>query len=102
MRTYEDMEIYHQENPQMYEAFKRFTFQVIESGRPYFSASGIMERIRWYTLIESRSADSFKVNENIKPFYARKFEMDYPEHKGFFRQRRSVADKLKTDPSSSV
>ena len=87
-----DFNIYHEENPQVYEAFKKFTFQAIAKGRKYFSSEMVINRLRWYTQVESNS-DIFKINNNYKAFYSRKFEEDFPKYKGFFRKRRSVANK---------
>jgi hypothetical protein len=85
-------EMYHKENPQIYEAFERFSLDVIRTGRKYFSAEMVINRIRWYTTIESDN-DKFKVNNNYKPHYSRMFEENHPEYKGFFRKRRSHADQ---------
>lgn len=91
MITLEEMEKYHKNNPQVYEAFELFTFQVIRSGRKYFSARAIMERVRWNSQIEAKN-DLFKINDHQVPFYSRLFESNHPHHKGFFIKRRSVAD----------
>lgn len=93
IQSKQEMRVYHQENPHIYAAFEKFTFQVIEAGRKNFSACGIIERIRWFTMIESKTG-TFKVSENMKPFYARLFEEKHPQYKGFFRKRRSVADEI--------
>ena len=84
---------YHHENPKVFETFKKFTFQVIDSGRKYFSARAIWERIRWVTQVEDNSI-TFKLSDHPMPFYARLFENKYPEYKGFFRKHRCEADKL--------
>jgi len=76
---------YHKENPQVYTLFKKFTFSVIDTGRKYYSAMGIIQRIRWHTDIEGKG--TFKINNNYTPGYARLFERDHPAYKGFFRMR---------------
>jgi hypothetical protein len=75
---------YHAENPSIYEAFKKFTFQVIQK-RKRFGARSIMERIRWDTVIEGN--DAFKINDNYTAYYVRLFDKDFPEHIDFFRKR---------------
>lgn len=97
MLTVEEMEMYHQDNPQVYEAFENFTMQVIASGRKYFSGRAIFERIRWHSQIEAKN-DTFKINDHQVPFYARLFEEKHPQYKGFFKKRRSVADDRKEVP----
>ncbi len=78
--------IFHAENPQVYELFKRFTFQVISAGRDRYSSDAICHRIRWHTTIEARG-DTFKINDHHTAFYARLFMDDHPQHRGFFETR---------------
>lgn len=94
MLTIEEMELYHTENPHIYEAFEKFTFQAISSGRKYFGSQAIAERIRWYSQIEAKT-DIYKINDHQTPYYARLFEKNHHQHKGFFRKRKSIADGLK-------
>ena len=87
-----DFEIFDQENPEVYEIVKKYTFQAIDSGRQRFGIAMIYERVRWYIAIETRG-DTFKLNNNFKAFYARKFIHEYPQHKDFFELRSSIADR---------
>ena len=73
-------------NPDIYSLFEKFTIEVINSGYKHFSADAICHRIRWYTNIEKKRYE-FKLNNNFTSRYARKFEADYPQHKGFFNLR---------------
>jgi hypothetical protein len=82
---------YHQDNPQVYVAFKDFTWKTIARGFKHYSAKGVFELVRWHTGVAGN--DQFKINNNYTPFYARLFEKDYPEHAGFFRQRESKFDE---------
>lgn len=93
MLTKFKFDIYDAENPQVYRMFEQFTLQVIKTGRKNFGAQVIAERLRWYSAIETIS-DDYKINNDYVAFYARKFEELHPEHKGFFRKRRSVADEV--------
>jgi hypothetical protein len=81
-----ESEAYHQANPEVYELIKRFTFQVIAAGFEHYSITSIYERVRWHTMVET-SGDPFKINNNHRAYYARKFMEDHPEHRGFFRTR---------------
>lgn len=78
---------YHGANPEVYELFKQFAFSAISTGRQVFSVATIIERIRWEANVMIDRTDEFKINNNHKPFYARKFMEDYPEYAGFFRIR---------------
>lgn len=82
---------YHRDNPHVYELFKEFALQIIKSGHKNFSARGIFHRIRWETYTDDRF-EPLKVNNNYSSGYARLFEQDYPEHKGFFRKRKLTAE----------
>ncbi|MBM66092.1 MAG: hypothetical protein CMH55_07655 [Myxococcales bacterium] len=83
---------FHRANPQVYRLFCRFTREAIEAGRRHFGARMIYERIRWYTMIETRSADGFKLNDHHHPYYARLFMRDHPEYAGFFRTRKAQGE----------
>lgn len=78
--------VFHAENPEVWELFKRYTFQIIERGYRNYSARAVIHRIRWHTSVETRGSD-FKINNNWTPHYSRLFREAYPEHSGFFRTR---------------
>lgn len=89
MTLEERFEKYHERNPHIYRAFRHYAFQAIAAGRKHLGVGLIAERIRWDTVISGD--DGFKINNNYRAFYARKFMEDYPEFKGFFRTRRQVS-----------
>jgi len=74
---------WHQKNPQIYEQFKKFTFQAIGMGHSKFSAWLIVNRIRWETMIATTGSD-FKISNDYIAYYARQFMFDHPEHDGIF------------------
>ena len=82
---------YHKENPQIWEAFKNYSFEAKKKGFKHYSANGIFEIIRWHTDVQSR--DKYKVNNNYRPDYARKMMEEFPEFKGFFRIRELKAKR---------
>jgi len=79
---------FHHKNPEVYELFKRFTFQVVNSGRHGYGARSLIERIRWHTNIETTDPD-FKINNNHAPHYARMFMLEFPKHDKFFTTRET-------------
>lgn len=87
MSIREDFELFDSENPQVYELFKHFAFEAIRAGKKTLSSYLIIERIRWETEVVTRD-EPFKVNNNYRPDYARKFMKDFPEHGGIFRTRQ--------------
>jgi hypothetical protein len=80
-----NFEKYDDENPQIWEAFKKFSFQAKAKGFKNYGTSGIFEIIRWHTAIESKG--EYKISNNYKPDYGRKMMRLYPEFKGFFRTK---------------
>ena len=87
---------YHQENPQVYEAFKTFTFELIHAGHTQrLGAKLIIERIRWQSLISGN--DAFKVNNNYAPYYSRMFMEEFPQFMDIFATRSSGADAKKCE-----
>lgn len=85
---------YDMANPQIYELFKRFSLEAIKAGRRKLSASLITERIRWEVFVVVDTDDEFKINNNWRSFYARKFMNEFPEYDGVFATRSSVADEV--------
>lgn len=78
------------DNPHIYEAFKNYTFAAIAKQYKCFSAEFIFNVIRWETAISGK--DQYKINNDFKAFFARKFMQDYPQYTGYFITRKSLAD----------
>ena len=75
---------FHKKNPEVYELFKKFTFDAINRGHTRLSAWMITNRIRWETQIETVN-DDYKISNDYIALYSRKFMKDYPQHNGFFK-----------------
>lgn len=84
---------FHAQNPEFYQLFVRFSVEAANAGRKRFGAFAVINRIRWYTMVETRG-DTYKVNNNWAPFYARLFEHEFPEHEGLFEMRQALADQM--------
>ena len=80
-----------QDNPQVYEAFKKLTFSALDNGDAHASAGDLFQDIRSDPEITTESGDQFKINQNFSPFYAQKLVKEHPCH--------SQAFKLKKQPS---
>ena len=59
---------YHTENPHVYELFKKYCSAALDSGRQHYSAYA-------------------KLNNNHRPYYARMYQMQFPNRAHFFRTR---------------
>lgn len=68
----DEVQAFHKAHPAVWELFVRFT----------------LERIRWESDVATDEGGStFKLNNNYRAFYARRFMRMYPEWSGFFRTR---------------
>ena len=77
---------WHNENPEFYKLFERFTFEAIRNGHPRLSAWLIVNRIRWETMIVTTGSD-FKISNDFIAFYSRYFMHKNPQYLGFFKTR---------------
>jgi len=84
---------FHQDNPQVYRLFKKFTYTAIGKGHNRLSSEMIINRIRWETEVET-SDPCYKINNDYKPFYARMFMAENPQYQNFFNVRGSHADEI--------
>jgi len=82
----DQFQTYDQENPHIYRLFKRFAREALDRGYKNYSANAIFERIRWYVDVETEG-DQFKINNNYRPYYARKLMGEDSVFKDFFRVR---------------
>ena len=73
-------------NPQFYPLFCQFTSQLLERGWANIGVALIFERIRWESMTTT-VGEPFKLNNNYKSIYARRFMRDFAQHDGCFRLR---------------
>ena len=91
---------FHQENPHIYQYFKRFAFEVISHGFDHYSARAIIHRIRWHLAVNTKEimpnpddpTRNLKICNNHTPYYSRMFMEDFPQHVGFFRTRETLGE----------
>jgi len=74
-------------NPKVWEYFCRFALQAANRKRKKIGARLIFERIRWEIFIVTND-EEFKINNNHAPYYARKFQAEFPEHAELFEIRK--------------
>lgn len=84
---------YFRENPRVWERFCEHSLALIARGVRHYSALTLVCVIRFERDLEAREAGTgFRINNNAIPFYARLFELAYPEHEGFFQKRRLISE----------
>jgi hypothetical protein len=97
---------FHQQHPEVWKLFVKFTFDRINRGFKHYSARAIFHRIRWETdQAKDVAENEFKIGNNHSPFYARAFMRSYPQYgptldkddrvveQGFFRIREQISEK---------
>lgn len=77
---------FHRANPEVYRLFDRYCREAIRSGRTRLGAKMVVERMRWFTDIETSDGE-FKLRNDFTAFYARLWQIRHPEHPAFFRER---------------
>jgi len=83
--TQENFIKYDQENPDVYDLFKRFALEASKH-RTRYSAKSIFHRIRWETMVSGKDSE-FKIDDGWISHYARKFLAEFPSLEGFFETR---------------
>ena len=84
--------VFSNKHPEVTELFVRFTTEIINRGFKNYSVSAVFERIRWETdQADVDGKSTFKLNNNYRAWYARRFMEHNPEHAGFFRTRRRAS-----------
>lgn len=78
--------------PQVWDLFVKLAFERINNGRRHLSASQIVEKIRHDTNAGNSCAKRFKINNNFRAFYVRKWKQHFPEYAGFFRTRKQPSE----------
>ncbi len=90
--TREAFERFDAENPVVWAKFKEFTRQAIDAGLKHFGVAAIWERLRWWSAFET-VGDPFKLNNNWRAWFSRKFAEEFPIHAKFFLTRDAKADE---------
>ena len=83
---------FHRKHPEVWDMFVQFTFQMINRGYKNYSVNAVFERIRWEIDAGGDGLTCFKLNNNYRAFYSRRFMASYPQHAGFFRTRTQTSE----------
>lgn len=84
--------VYHAENPHVYALFLKYAREVKSKGYDRFSAKAIFERLRWHLNFETKSNDTFKLNNSYTAYYARKAMDENKDLDSFFQLREKSTD----------
>lgn len=78
-------------NPRVWELFQYYTLELISRGFQHYSSDAVIQRIRWHVSLETKEEDpysSIKIGDHYRAYYARLFHVKYPQHGGFFRNKK--------------
>jgi hypothetical protein len=79
---------FHKDNPQIYEAFKRFSYEIKNSGRAKYSHWMIANRVRWNFDTMIKGDYDFKLSNDYITIFARLLVWNCPEFEGFFTLKK--------------
>jgi hypothetical protein len=75
---------YDQSNKHIYELYKSIAVKMAQEGRRQIGSKYIFEAMRYDYTFNSNN-DSYKVNNNFAPMYARKFVLEHPQYGNLFK-----------------
>ena len=85
---------FHEENPQVYDWFKKYAFHLIDKkGKEKISSKLIINRIRWEIYMTTTTEGNYRINDAFTAHYSRLFVEDYPEYENMFEFRRLRSDQ---------
>ena len=87
-QIFERFKVFHADNPEIWELFKKYAKQLIDSGRDHYSSDCIMHRIRWHVVVDTRSGEGLKINDHYTAYYARMWLATNPDGPELFQLRK--------------
>jgi hypothetical protein len=82
---------FHAGNREVWELFEYYTLQLINRGFEHHSSDAVVQRIRWHVDLETKDEEPYgkiKISDHYRAYYARLFHVAYPEHGGFFNNKK--------------
>ena len=78
--------IYHRNNPAVLFELRRLALELVDAGHRHHSIKGLWEVLRFNRLVKT-DGKTYKLNNNLTPFYARLLMEVEPRLEGFFHTR---------------
>ena len=91
MKLDREFEKFHRENPHVYRWLREIALRLRRKGRDHYSARTLVHAFRFHTAMGTTD-ETFKINNNVSPYYARLLMEQEPELDGFFETRIAAAD----------
>lgn len=93
---------YHQTNPHVYGVFKQIVMERLARGKTLGQSNHTMCALREKFDLEVKGDFEFKINQIFGAAYVRMFELDCPQHIGFFHKKISDFDTIDFLPSLAL
>lgn len=84
--------VFHAANPDVYRELVVLARLAQARGRRRYGIKALFEVLRW-ARAATNSADEFKLNNNLAPYYARQIMENEPALAGFFELRSTTAER---------
>ena len=85
-------ETFDNNNPHIYQAFEKYTLDLIKSGHKHSSAWLVINRMRWDSAIKTTTDLDYKIPNDFIGIYARRFHKRHPNHGEFFKVKKTKYD----------
>jgi hypothetical protein len=79
---------WHIQNPEVWELFKKYCYELWDVGRRRYGSRSIIERIRWHTAIHTKGSE-FKICDHYNSCYSRLMILHDDRFKDFFVTKQS-------------
>lgn len=89
----DEFKAYLPDNLHVFEAFEREALKVIARGWKHYSARTILHVLRHHSALAEHGGEGWKLNNNHSPYFARLFDLLYPQHVGLWEMRETKAVK---------
>lgn len=74
------------DNLHIWDAFVDQTFKIIRRGYTHYSSVTIVEFLRHHSALKE-AGGTWKINNNVRPYLPRLFDLVYPQHAGLWEFR---------------
>lgn len=88
----EEFLIWLPDNLPIWEAFVAETMKIIRRGITHYSSYTIVEFLRHHSAVSEANSE-WKINNNVRPYLSRLFDIIYPQHAGLWEYRTTTKKK---------
>jgi hypothetical protein len=79
---------YHRQHPEVYRKLVNLARQAKGAGFTHYGMKALLERLRWHMMVERKSTEAFKINNDFASRYARYIMSMEPDLADFLEVRK--------------